>query len=318
MAELVSSGGFRVDRSRALEKLSAFQLDDAHKALLALIRCATASGAARIRLARKPRLELAFDGRPLTAAELEDPFAALFAEEGHGDVRSRQLALGILAMLPAAGALELTGGAAAGRRRLLIPSPASFATVDLKDDPSSETRLTFALGAPRALGDSSRLETDCWASRIPIYVDGRELPRGLAPDHPGVAFDEKGRYGWVSVPQAPAAPSLLRLHVLGTRIADGELPGNTIPVAGYVNGDDFALDAGQAKVVRNDALAEAGAAVERAAERLLGETVEALSRALPDTDRLLSSISIAVPGEPPASSPSTPLRSRKGWEAGSS
>ncbi|TPW20165.1 MAG: hypothetical protein FD126_1956, partial [Elusimicrobia bacterium] len=77
-AQLVDSGSFRVDAGRMLEKLRQYQLRDPRDFILAWLRCAVASGAARIDLeTSRAGLELRFDGRPFSSAELSQPYQVL-------------------------------------------------------------------------------------------------------------------------------------------------------------------------------------------------------------------------------------------------
>lgn len=282
--ELVSSGGFRVDRSRALEKLSAFQLEDGHKALLALVRCAVASKATQVRIERDGGWRLSFDGAPLSKPELDDPFAALFAEDPATESRSRQLAVGLLGLMGVSREpVDLSGGDGPERRHLKVADPASWAIVADAADQRVETTLRFAGG----FVDRARLAADCLASPIAVYLGETELRRARRPDEPGVYFEEAGRYGWVSVPAEPSAASKVGLHVLGTRIAEGEVPTGGISAEGYVNDDAFALDASQSSIVRNERYEATGEIVGKAARRLVAETIARLQRDLPTTGRLV-------------------------------
>lgn len=282
--QLVGSGGFRIDRSRALTKLSAFQLHDKHHAVLALVRCAVASGATQIRIETGRRLVLSFDGQALSAAELEDPFAALFMEESGAENRSRQLAIGLLGALGASSAgLTLEGGEGPGRRSLRIASAADFEGAPVAGEGKTETILRIK----GRLADVVRLRTDCWACPIPIFVDGANLPRGRKPEEPGVYFEEEGRYGFVSVPADPYAGSKLRLHVLGVRIGDSDVPTGAVPVEGYVNDDGFVLNASQSAVVRNERFAAMARAVSAAAKKLVVEASQSLRQGLPVTARIM-------------------------------
>ncbi len=98
----IESGSFRVDRKRALEKLMRFQMPDVQLFLLPWIRAAAASGAAHLWISHEEGgLEIRFDGRPWTAAELKDPYRWLFVEQGEAAcyARNRELAIGILTAL---------------------------------------------------------------------------------------------------------------------------------------------------------------------------------------------------------------------------
>lgn len=79
---LVGKGTFRVDRGAALRKLAAFQLED-ESLLVPWVRLAVCSGALRLRVDSGPgRVAIRFDGRPLPAPAVKDPFSALLAAEG--------------------------------------------------------------------------------------------------------------------------------------------------------------------------------------------------------------------------------------------
>lgn len=100
-ALLVGSGVFKVDRARMVEKLSQFQTGDPDGFLLPWLRLAVASGATRLELSlRESGLQLDFDGKPLGARFLEDPFEALVGEEDADSDRHRHLAWGLLNLLP--------------------------------------------------------------------------------------------------------------------------------------------------------------------------------------------------------------------------
>ncbi|TBR21988.1 hypothetical protein EPO15_08920 [bacterium] len=97
--QLVDTGSFRVDAARMLDKLRGYQLSDPRDFVCAWLRCAAASGAKTIRLTTRPTgLELAFDGRPFTAAQLSQPYQALVDADGTDGKRGRHFAYGLLAL----------------------------------------------------------------------------------------------------------------------------------------------------------------------------------------------------------------------------
>ena len=118
-AKLVETGSFRVDRARALEKLSAFRRRDVGAVML-LARCAAAAGATQLTLDDGGRvIEVRFDGTPFARAELVDPYAALLGEEGEGSPRGRWLALALVhAWRPSLKLLTLDSGKGPERVRL--------------------------------------------------------------------------------------------------------------------------------------------------------------------------------------------------------
>jgi hypothetical protein len=113
----VESGTFRVDRARALEKLSRYQLPDPRHFVRPWLRAAVLQGASRIAVSgEEGRAVLSFDGKPLEARLLEDPFSHLLEEsEASAHEAGRMLAVGLLACLRLSPAeVELRSGGAAG------------------------------------------------------------------------------------------------------------------------------------------------------------------------------------------------------------
>lgn len=286
----VASGSFRVDRARALEKLSAFQLQDPADAFLAFIRCAVASGASSVRI-RADGAEIRFDGRPLSAAELEDPFAALFAEEGH-DERGRQLAVGLLGALrlPTNG-VSLAGGEKGRRRSLTLSSALEF---EGADEPGQEVETVVGLRGLRWRSSALMQRLSGLACAVPVRVGDDEVPRLRGSELSGVHFEEDGGlFGFVSVPREPEAESRLRLYQLGVPVGETSHSLPKLQVEGYVNCDRFTLNASQSAVVHNEAFALAMGRVAGAAERLALQTAEALRSSLPVTARLVTDADLA-------------------------
>lgn len=94
---LVETGGFRVDRARAIDKLSRYQLIDPADFLIALLRAAVGSQARTIKIDTLPGgVRLSFDGEPLPESFLLDPFSPLFDEEGQEE-RLKDAAYSLLA-----------------------------------------------------------------------------------------------------------------------------------------------------------------------------------------------------------------------------
>ncbi len=99
--KLVESGAFRVDRSRALDKLMRFQLPEARMYPLPWVQAAVASGATKVVITPQPTgLQFDFDGQPWTKRDLADPYRHLFDEDPDGSkTRHRELAIGVLTAL---------------------------------------------------------------------------------------------------------------------------------------------------------------------------------------------------------------------------
>lgn len=118
--ELVESGSFRIDRHRAIEKLSRFQADGALRRLGLWLRCAVAAGASEFVIDGGLSFrEYRFDGTPFTPEELADPYAVLFNEETEVEPRLRFAALALLnSYHRAVSSVELVSGT--GKRRIRL------------------------------------------------------------------------------------------------------------------------------------------------------------------------------------------------------
>lgn len=142
---LVSSGGFRVDRLRALEVLGRCRLGDPRDFLVPWLRLAEALEATRAELRSLWRgLELRFDGDPILAECLEDPYECLF---GRRD-RLPELVAGLL------GALRLEP------RRVSIRSGERARSVRLTIDQSGRQSVVPEPAAPA--GTALEVEWGGW------------------------------------------------------------------------------------------------------------------------------------------------------------
>ncbi len=167
---LVGSGGFRVDRDRAIEVLRGFQLPDPRDFLAPWLRFAAASKATNVTAySRLGGLDVEFDGTPIQRARLEDPYESLFGETD----RSPDLVSGLL------GALRLRP------RRVTIYSGQSRLTIDRFDRQTLEALEKPFTGTSvevRWKGwFTGRLTRECLrrarAARkqipIPLWIDGK-------------------------------------------------------------------------------------------------------------------------------------------------
>ena len=124
MSDLLRVGSFRVDRSRALEKLMNFQLPDPTFFPLPLVRCAVASGATRLLLRFSGReVVMEFVGKPFSADELRDPYSCLLEERGSELRRNRELATALLTALRLSpNSITVDSGEGPARVRLTVLS----------------------------------------------------------------------------------------------------------------------------------------------------------------------------------------------------
>lgn len=279
----VGSGAFLVDRSRALDKLMRFQLPNPAAFALAWARCASASGASHFTVsAHAGVLTAVFDGRPLTAAELEDPYRCLFEKRTPATDRNRQLAVGLLSVLRLKpSSITLTSGRSSERRRLRVESleSESFEPAEEGDDTvltASWPALSYA--AAREAADLVR--SGCILSPMEIEVDGAVLPGWIEGGYGRQYFqDGPGSRGWVSVPSEAAEESELELCWHGTVIEKIVIKLPLVQVRGALNDDGFTLNASQAGVVRDARFASALKRLSAPSRALIVSTARSLAAA---------------------------------------
>ena len=290
--ELVESGSFRVDRKRALDKLMRFQMSDTQFFLLPWIRCAVASGASRIGLTTvEDGIEMRFDGRAFTRAELEDPYDCLFQRSRPETIRNRNLAIGLLTVLRLKPArVEVTSGSGQDRVCLKVESLEVESIIDLTEF-SVETRIQV-VGAKywspfRREHLASTVKDYCDRCPIPISIEGQEVPRALQVERePGLSFQEAEVHGWIMVPPFDFG-SMFRAYSWGAYAGSfqSELP--LVQVDGHVSDDRFILNVSQFGVVRNARFKKTMGLVAAQAERLLLETIRKQAEWLTETGRLI-------------------------------
>ncbi|MBI5210190.1 MAG: hypothetical protein HY927_09500 [Elusimicrobia bacterium] len=296
---LVESGGFRIDRDRALDKLKRFQLPEPARFVLPLIRCAVASGATSVEIEtggyQSSPAAIRFDGRPFTKEELADPCSVLFEEALPENARNRDLATALLTALRFAegssGLVSVSSGEGTGRFQVRLNSP-------IPDKPPSfearDERRTIVL--LRAAFEAS-LVSRFWQVRpllveslrecpIPVELDGVDIPRGSGLDPEwSVLFDEGGVSGWLGVPLDLGGLSSIAAYKHG--VAAGSLV-HSIPraqVEGWINDDLFTLNASQTGIVCNERFERAMALAAPHVEKLVMKVVKDCRERLEDAAR---------------------------------
>lgn len=248
----VGSGGFRLDRSRALEKLSRFQYPDPEAFLLPWIRCAVASRAGRIELnAVCGGLRLEFDGEPLPSRATVDPLGCLFQADGV-EQRETHLAYGLLALLRLRPRwIRIASGREASRRAVLLGAseasrgappacPAERTVLEahwggLGRLPTAWRCLELARSGFGLADAELRL---CGRAVPDLQMAGPGLRRWSRPE-PGLkAVGQLGRGRW-------------RLYKHGALVE--EVEGLSGGWDGCVSYDRFSLDASQTHVLRDAA-----------------------------------------------------------------
>ena len=289
---LVDSGGFRVDRRRALDKLMRFQLPDPAMFTLPLVRAAVASGASYVRLGQEGNLfELRFDGLPLGRGELSDPYSCLFDRKTEGNARNRELAIAVLSALRLSPRLvTVVSGKGHERLRLRVESLEKD-SIEPSLDPGEDTVLKIAL-APTLLGGApdltARVRQRCKVSPIPIWIGTEELPRSRRSEElPGLYFEDGPVHGWIGVPSAPAPQSSLHAYTLGVFVAETHFALPLVQVQGYLNDDQWTLNASQTGIARNARFRKTMDLLASQAERLLLDTIGQAEDRLGEAGRLV-------------------------------
>lgn len=262
--ELVESGSFRVDRARALEKLSTFRRRDVGCVML-FARAAAASDAKELAIERGSRsIVFRFDGKPFERRELADPFGVLFDEGSGGDERRRWLALAMIhAWRPSLARLSVASGKDP-EGAVVEAGGLGSEKVENGGTPGGETVVTLELStadeghwrhpaAPELIVCNPR--SHLWG-RMAVSVssagrvEGRFVPAAAGPGE--LAFDENGVFGHISVPPEPALESSIDAYIQGVYAGRLDWRDKQLPVVGKADDPTLSLDASLASVVQNE------------------------------------------------------------------
>lgn len=184
----LDSSGFSIDRLKAREKLSRYQLGANGLWLVKLVQSAVVSGAAKLRISFGRReTKVAFV--PEQAWEADSLIEALFSDRATGDRGLDHLAT---ALLGASGGLSQTLRWSVGSTSVKLGSEGP----EVARIPSQEEFFLQATRPPRGVAWSrllvapleqilrqtleewSAVSARCWVSSVPIELDGRPLRRG--------------------------------------------------------------------------------------------------------------------------------------------
>lgn len=248
---LVESGAFRVDAAKAVEKLSRFQLLDAAAFAVPWLRAAVASGARTVKARRDGGLlELRFDGTPLPAMVLREPYAGLLGSEEAP--AARQLAVGLLALMRLAPAeVEIVSGHGEERRRLRAPVGGSAGD----PEPGTETilRVRWAGVSPGRFPVAAleHLRAAYGMTETRLLIDGVQVPdpsRGVKP----LAEWRDGTAHGAAQALRMFSGSFLRFYKLGALVEETAVDLG-MPVLCFAADDDFGLSLSQDQVVDSPA-----------------------------------------------------------------
>lgn len=288
----VGGGAFRVDRRKALEKLSKYQLADPDRFILCWVRAAVAAEATQLGMTTgKGFLEVRFDGRAFAHRQLADPWAALFEKESYKDAHRRQLAMGLLAVLrlkPAT--VEISSGRGKARSKLTVRSLESDSIVRVEEaDEDTVIRVSCSQGGVRPERSLEHVRSECGMCPFPVLIQGKKIVR-ITDENPelGLDFSEGKVSGRLLVPEGLPPESRVEFFVLGARADIRDISLSTAQVAGWVNGDELRLDVSQAGVVEDSRLREVENILDVRAGDLALSLGEALKTRLPRTGKLLT------------------------------
>ncbi len=262
MAELIGAGAFKVDRTRALDKLMHFQLPDPSLFPIPLVRCAVSSGATKIAVKFSPGEVLAeFDGRPLAAAELRDPYACLLEDHRAESRPRRELATALLTALRLnPKSITVESGAGSARTRLTVRSLKEEA---LEASASRETSTRIRVQLPFLSLFSQNWEL-LPAGAVLKRCQGIPLELRFfnnVPHYPGwetpeldggLSFTRGTVRGRIWPAAQPNQPSRLRLYNCGLEAGEVWNSFSGPQVEGWINDDGFSLNASQTGTVHNE------------------------------------------------------------------
>lgn len=282
-ADHVESGGFKLDRGRALEKIKRFKLADPNRYVLELVQAAVASGASAIDIALDADdLVLTFDGQACSDRELHDLLDHTFARQANRQ-RLRALAVGLITGLtlnPSALTVESGDGASGWilRVRALDDMP-----VAAMPEPRTGTRIHFrerlswkviAETFGRANPEEAILREACVHTPVPIALNGQDLRRPLAAHADvRVSIEAAGMRGEVSLCPTPEEATYLALCMNGVRIVVRHLPESAgichnAGLSAWIDNPLLSRDASHADIIADAELERTLAALEDATRRL--------------------------------------------------
>ncbi|MFH1724934.1 MAG: hypothetical protein ABII00_09980 [Elusimicrobiota bacterium] len=255
-ARFVGSGSFRVDAAKMVEKLRERQLADPEDSLLPLLRCAVASGASDIALKRVPGgLEIRFDGRPIVARQLSQPYQALLAEADADGPRGRHFAYGLLALQRLKPRfIHVVSGDPSGHAEMNLLArgvQAGYAGMD----PDDGTLIQVRWGWMRGWWWRSKLLARArkhWGLAEPtLSVGGVPVPSTPSPKAAGWRIIREAGWDGSWRPLPSAEESRVRLYTLGVLVEEVAEDLGRRQVEAYLASDDLTLDISQARVVRD-------------------------------------------------------------------
>lgn len=267
-AQLVGSGSFKVDAAKMLDKLRSYQLSDPADFVCAWLRCAAASGAKAIELNTGAlSLELRFDGRAFSAAELSRPYQALVEGDGKAGLRGRHFAYGLLGLYKLSPTRVVV--TSRGPEGVAVMNAGAGSPPDPGAAPEGTfIRVEWPLWAAfwRSIAVASRARERFGLGPARLAVDGNIVPAEPAQGSWGAEPWQTFRSGaWRGVYRRNwVRESRIRLHVLGTLIEEVVNPSRSALEA-WLAHDGLDLDISQSSVVNKARLKAVFSRLSRAA-----------------------------------------------------
>lgn len=290
--KLVESGAFRVDRSRALDKLMRFQLPEARMYPLPWVQAAVASAATKIHVVPQPAgFEFSFDGTPWARRELHDPYRHLFDEDPDGSkTRHREFAIGILTALRVPPQHITATFVDDGKEWVLHVKDVTTEHIqegELKERAAPAMRLFVAAHTSFA---KEREFLERYAKHCPVPIEFGRARLVCAPSSPSVMevdFDSNGVSGSLSLPKWPPESSRIDLVTHGVIVAEEwlRLPG--VQVEGWVRNDGFRKTLSQMGVVKDAFYLQATGALSLHSARLLKDVASKVMARADEVGRAL-------------------------------
>lgn len=290
--ELVETGGFRVDRSRALDKLRSFR-NESVGAVSLFVRAAVASGARKLAVREEAAaVSLAWDGAPLRPSFFGDPYAALFTEDAGERRAERWMALGLL---HAFGPDLRRASVESGAGRLEAVELAGESSSQREAAPGTVVRLELSGPAERLWEHPhARLNGESagvvWADLALAWPGRRRWL--VAPEPPaggeGVFMWKEGTVlGRLEAPERDYPSGLLKLHVDGVLAGFIKLDKDSLRVGGRAEDPTLALDAALTSYVSGPGTEAIRAQASARAEAFLAKVVLEQAARMQKTARAL-------------------------------
>ncbi len=230
-ARSVETGHFRLDWTKALDKVKRFQLTDPHRYVLEVVQGAIAGKATLIEVTTDADdVIVTWDATPVGAGDLEQLFDYLFAQD-EALTAQKQLALAVnsaLALGPKFVRLDVGDGD--GGHRLELSTHTDLRVGPLSGDEKVtgarlqvRDRVSWQVFADLFRSESveARLVSSlCRYAPVPVVVNRRDVTSGLGPHRYLIDFSGGDTHGQVALPATPNRSSVLSVCMNGVEVVE--------------------------------------------------------------------------------------------------